>query len=184
MVDLLGKEKPIIREYSSGAGTTDMILFYLSFGVFLVILSSYGGLLFLNRSQTKTQLELLDQAKQKETNLKKDLDQIFTLERKTKVIRDLLGNHVFVSHILNLLEADTHPRVQFHDFTFNKDDGFAHMTGIAQNFVVLARQINTFERDKNIEKTVFGGLSIDDKGLATFDLKLYFKPLLLEVKPK
>mgnify|MGYP001602555926 FL=1 len=56
------------------------------------------------------------------------------------------------------------------------------MTGEAASYRALAAQIGIFERDPQIEKTEFGGLSATSGGLVGFKLSLTVKPALLHLR--
>lgn len=184
MADLLTKrESSYVTSIALERGSS--ILLYISLAAFLIIGATFGGLLLLNRAQKEARTTLLDEVNKKEENLKTDLlRQIFLLEGRLKNLRTLLSSHVFPSNVVKLIERDTLPQVRFLNFSFDATSGKLDMTGEAASYSILARQINVFERDPQIERIEFGGLSIiGGSNFAGFKLAIVFKPTLLTLHP-
>lgn len=176
MADLLGTKESYGTSLALERGSS--ILLYLSIGLFFLVGAAFGGLLLLNRAQKESHVTLLGEVNKKEEDLKSDiLRQIFLLEGRLKGLRTLLSAHIFPSNVIKLLERDTLPQVRFLNFNFDAASGRLDMTGEAASYSVLARQINVFERDPQIEQVEFGGLSIlGGANLAGFKLTIIVKP--------
>ena len=56
------------------------------------------------------------------------------------------------------------------------------MSGEATSYSTIARQIGVFERDQNIERVEFGGLSLGANNVAGFKVSLIFKRSFLGFK--
>lgn len=163
--------------------TTDRgssLVFYLALVVFLIITTALGGLFLLNRAQKEARQALVGEVKEKENNLKGGiLNQIFTLEQRLKNLRSLLSGHVFPSNVFTFLEKNTLPEVRFLNMVFDAEARKLDMSGEASSFSVVSRQVNIFERDPQVERVEFGGLSSSGANLAGFKLTIMFKKSFL-----
>lgn len=154
-------------------------LFYLSLAAFLFVASTSGGLALLNRAQEEAMTVLTEEVKDKDKGLRTDLvNQIFLVDQRLKNLRQLLSEHTASSNVFGLLEKDTLPQVRFLNFNFDVSARKLDMSGEAASYSVIARQIGVFERDPNIERVEFGGLSLSGSN-AGFKVALIFKRSLL-----
>lgn len=159
------------------------VLLFLGVGVLAVTVAGVGGLIALNRGQEIQREELISQNKIKEESVRPELlQQISLLDRRLKGARQLIGDHAFASNIFSVIEKNTHPEVRFLNFTFSADGLKADMSGEAASYRALSRQIGLFEREPQIERTEFGGLSSTGEGLVGFKLSLTFTPTLLHLR--
>lgn len=139
----------------------------------------YAGLYYLNKEQEKTQAQLIERIQQKEDDLRpKVLDEIFALQKKIKTISSILSSHPFVGNTFALIERNTHPRVSFDSYNFSPKDRKISLKGEADNYGVIARQINFLEGDQQIDKVEFGGLALKDNRRVTFTMTVYVMPTL------
>ena len=155
--------------------------FALFFGLFFFVISisGYAGLYYLNKSQEATQEQLIQQIRQKEDDLRpKLLDEIFSLQKKIKLILGVLSSHQFSRNTFDLIERDTHPRVSFDSYTFSPKNYQIHLKGEADNYAVIARQIAFLEGDKEINKVEFGGLTLKENNRVSFTMTIYVMPTL------
>lgn len=182
MANLLSsRQSSVFTRFQAGFGAS--LFFFLSIAVFAVVITGIGGLLVLNRAREQQRDEFIAQNKIKEESVRPELlQQISLLDRRLKGIRTLMGEHLFASNVFRVIEQDTHPKVRFLNFTFAADGLKLDMTGEAASYRALARQISIFERDAQIERTEFGGLSATGEGLVGFKLSLTFKPGLLHLR--
>jgi len=180
MADLLIKRQEASPLEKLRVESGRSLFLYLALLVFLLTLSSYGGLFFLDRGQQNAQDDLLEQIKLKEEELRPELlSQIFLLEARLKNMRQLLSSHVRYSSILKFLETNTHPQVRFSNFNFATEQGRIDINGEAANYAVLSEQVGIFERNPQAEKVEFGGLSLSPNGRPGFHLTIYVKSGLL-----
>ncbi|MFY9462926.1 MAG: hypothetical protein WAP52_01935 [Candidatus Sungiibacteriota bacterium] len=157
----------------------------IGIGLFAAVLTATIGLGVLNQSREQQKAQFIEQNKIKEESLRPELlNQIVSLETRLKNARALLTNHPFVSNVFRVLEQDTHPQVRFSNFSFGKDGLKVDLSGEAASYRVLARQIGIFEKNPQIQKVDFGGLSTTSEGLVGFKLTLVFSPSLLQLRPE
>lgn len=181
MPDLLKKESALAQTFSEERG---LFLFYISITIFLASIAVYGGLLLLNNAQERAKKEIIEQVNIKEQSIEPGLiNQIFLLDKRLKNMQKLLVEHVFTSNIFKMIEADTHPQVRFLNLNLNADNHQIDMTGETTGYSILARQIALLERDPQIERVEFGGLSLGGNNLLGFKLNIKFKQALTQLKP-
>lgn len=182
MADLLSKKEPYISYTRLERGGS--WLFFVVLAVFFMVAASSGGLALLNRAQSAAHSEILEQVREKGGNLQTDLlGQIFLVDQRLSNLRLLLAEHTFVSNVLRLLEQETLPQVRFLNFNFDVDSRKLDMSGEAASYSILAGQIGALERNPNLERVEFGGLSIGGNNLAGFKLTLIFKKSFLLLRP-
>lgn len=175
---LYKKEIPSIPLERGGS-----VLFYLSLLAFFAIAASTVGLILLNTAQKEAQATLQAEVDDKEKNLKSDLNEIFSRENSLKNIRAILSEHLFLSNTLKFLETHTLVQVRFQNFSFDASTRKLDMTGDASSYSVVSRQIGIFERDPQVERVEFGGLSLSAANLAGFKVSIIFKKPFLVLRP-
>ena len=184
MADLLIKRQQPTALDKLRIESSRSIFFYVSFLLFLVTAASYGGIYFLNKSQLMAQDDLEKEIKLKEEELRPELlNQIFLLETRLKNMRRLLSGHVRISNVLKFLENNTHPQVGFASFNFSADSRKVDLNGEAASYAVLAEQVGILERNREVEKVEFGGLSLGADNRPGFRLTVVVKPTLLQTRP-
>lgn len=182
MADLLARKETTKLNLESGQGGS--LLFYLGLLLFFLASASYGGIILLNSNQHKTKERLIEEVKLKEENLRSELlAEIFLLDERLKNMGSLLRRHTFTSNIFKLLETDIHPAVRFTSFNLAADSRKIDMAGEAVSYTALAKQIGIFERNAQIERVEFGGLSFTVNNLIGFKLTIILRPGLLLLRP-
>lgn len=182
MADFLApRSAPVLSRLSHGPGTS--LFFFISIGALVTAAVAAGGLTVLNGAQESRREEFIAQNKIKEENVRPELlQQVALLDKRLKSVGALIGSHTFASNIFSVIEKNTHPQVRFQNFTFAADSLKLDMSGEAASYRALANQIGLFEREAQIERTEFGGLSTTGEGLVGFKLTLTFKPALLHLR--
>ncbi|TSC75254.1 MAG: hypothetical protein G01um101433_937 [Parcubacteria group bacterium Gr01-1014_33] len=178
MVQLFSQTKTHSNEIPETIGS-----FFLFIGILLFFLTvaAYGGLAILTKSQENTAQTLKDEIAQKQAEIRPEfITQITTLEKRLKNMRELLNGHTAVSNIFQMLEADTHPRVQFNNFSFSAAGRRVDMDGLAASYTVIAQQVSIFEQEPQIERVEFGGLSATKDNFINFKISLIIRPSLLK----
>ena len=161
------------------------ILFYLSLLLFFVSMASYGGLFLLNRAQARAEQVLRQEIQRKEEDLRPELiDQIFLLERQLENMRTLLEKHSFPTQLLVLIEENTLPLVRFSTFNYQPALNRLDMSGETISYSLLAEQLGVLERNQEIERVEFGGLSRTAGNLVGFKLNLTFKQSVFKKPPQ
>lgn len=160
------------------------LIFYIGLALFVLSLLSYSVLIFVDRAQAKTKENLLKDVRVRQDELRPELvNQIFTLESKLTSIQTLINKHPFTSNVLKFLEDNTLPNVRFLNFDFKDDTGRLEMSGDAASYATLTEQVILFERNPQVEKVEFGGLTLGAGNLVNFRLTIVFKPVLLRTPP-
>ncbi|MEK7541779.1 MAG: hypothetical protein AAB533_02955 [Patescibacteria group bacterium] len=182
MSDFLSSQRSsVLTRFGAGRGVS--LFFPVAVVACAAVVAAIGGLLALNRVREAEREEFVAQNTIKEESVRPELlAQISLLDRRLKGVRGLLDEHTLTSNIFRMIEADTHPQVRFLNFIFSADGLKIDMTGEAANYRALSQQIGIFERDPQIEKTEFGGLSATSEGLVGFKLSLTVKQALLHLR--
>ena len=182
MADLLTKKQSLVSPVQLERGGS--FLFYLSLAAFLMVAAGSGGLALLNRAQGETSRALLEEIEDNDASLSSNIvSQIFLIDERLKNLRLLLSEHIISSNVFLLVERSTLQQVRFLSFNFDSSARKLDMAGEATSYSMLARQIGILERDPNIERVEFGGLSLSGNNLAGFKLALIFKKPFLLVRP-
>lgn len=87
--------------------------------------------------------------------------------------RDLLDNHIALSQVFEVLEAQTLTSVRFSTLSLTvADDKTAQIEidGIARNFNALAAQSNAFAAEKGIRRAIFSGIVVNQNNTVSFKL--------------
>lgn len=167
-----------------GFGRGGSLFLYVGIGAFAAVLITLGGLLFLNRAREAMREEFIAENEAKKESLRPELlNQIILLDKRLKGARDLLTGHNFASNVFRVIEANTHPQVRFANLVLSADALKTDMSGEAASYSAISRQVAILEREAQIEKVEFGGLSTTGEGLVGFKLSLIFKPTLLRLRP-
>lgn len=182
MADLLAKKAPVISSIQLERGGS--FLFYISLAIFLFVAAGTGGLVLLNRAQADALQVLTEEVEDKENGLRSELvNQIFLIDQRLRNLRTLLSEHTASANVFALLEKNTLPQVRFLNFSFDASARKLDMSGEAASYSAIAKQIGVFERDPNIEKVEFGGLSLSASNVAGFKVALIFKRSFLGFRP-
>lgn len=165
------------------AGSGAALFLYLAVALFILLLIGSGGLAVFNRGEAAARDELITQNQIKEESLRPELlNQFVVLDNRLKGIRGLFASHVFASNVFRVLEANTHPQVRFVNFSFAAASLRSDFAGEAVSYRALAEQIAILEREPQIQKVEFGGLSSVGEGLVGFKLSLTFKSDLFRLR--
>jgi len=95
-------------------------------------------------------------------------------------IRNLLGSHAVVTPFFVALETNTMENVGFLDMTINIGDRIARISGFAESYEILARQIAIYENMLGVERVVLTSAKrIDD--IVSFELRMALMPDLFKL---
>lgn len=182
MTELLIKKEAVPSKPE--ATFTEILLFYVSLLVLFVTAASYGGVLLLNTNQQKTKTRLVEEIKLKEESLRSELlNEIFLLDERLRKISILLNRHIFTSNLFKLLETDVHPQVRFMNFNLPTNTKKMELSGETASYTALSKQIAILERNPQIEKVEFGGLSFTPNSALNFRMNITFKSGILLIRP-
>lgn len=101
------------------------------------------------------------------------------LDTRLKTANQLLDNHVAVSAIFPLIEANTYRDVQFNDLTLVRDNTgnvAIAMTGEARDFDVVALQSDLFGANRDIVNPVFEDLDVVAQDRVSFSVRSTINP--------
>ncbi len=181
MAEFLIKQDAPARRFDFERGGSSF--FFGSFVLFLLMLAGLGGLIVLNKTRAGERDRIVAENQSKEENLRPELlNSVAVLDKRLKNLRLILGSHVFVSNVFKVIEQNTHPQVRFTSFSFTTDSRKVDMSGETTSYTALSRQINILEREPQIERVEFGGLSTAEEKFVGFKLSIIFKPTLLSIR--
>jgi len=151
----------------------------------LLILGAAFGLNYWNNIQENKlqQLETEFQTLRK-TFPSDQEEQIAIFERKLINLEKLLGNHVYFSNVLTLLEQITHPQIYYTSLDYSLDKNSLVLEGVAKNQQILSEAINGFVNDsKDIKMVIFRDMKVNDDNTMQFHLELSLQPQVLKYQP-
>jgi len=102
-------------------------------------------------------------------------------------IRSLLDSHIATTPFFTMFEANTMENIGFSDMTINIADRIASMSGFAESYEILARQIAIYENMPGVERVVLTSARRTDD-IVSFELRMaltsnLFKPSSATVAP-
>lgn len=178
-------KKPIVgNNRPTGTNSTTSIFVVVSIFIFITMLLAAGGLYFY-RSYLKTNKENLSSTlfKMKESFNKETIIELETYDKRTKAIRDVLGNHIVLSPLFELMNELTLPSIQYVKFehsTTNKVFS-VELSGVARDYRSIALQADIFNTSKGamFKDVIFSNLTKDKNNYITFDVEFNVDPSLL-----
>ena len=143
--------------------------------VFVVSLLLAGGVyayksyLESNITETQNSLERARDIFEPET-----ITALQVLDKRINAAESVLGRHIAVSPIFDLLRDITYPSVQYTNFTYVVNDStgeiLIEMTGRASGFDWVGLQADKFDKNPHIKNPIFSNLVQDQFARITFDL--------------
>jgi len=174
--------KPTVDIAKIRASHTPVFGLWAGLLLFFLTVAAYGGFTLLNRAQERARLELLAQIDLKREELNPELiGQLTSLDKRLKNLNTLLSSHSFPSRALTWIEQKTFATVFFPSFTFSGDQRRVDLAGETVSISLLNQQLNLLQREPDVEKMDFGGLSIGKDGAVSFKLTLFFKPSFIQL---
>lgn len=96
------------------------------------------------------------------------------LDKRINAAETVLGGHIAISPIFELLKEITYPSVQYTQFNYviNESTGVVRveMTGRASRFDWVGLQAEKFDKSTHVKNPIFSNLVQDQSGRITFDL--------------
>jgi len=164
------------------------IIIVFSFLLFFISISAYGALFLYKNSLNKEVNVLTDSLERAKAAFELSLiNEVNQTSEKIDYSKKLLEQHVSLVSIFDFLEKNTLKDIRFKSFKYSivKDENpTVLLEGAAKNYSTIAVQENIFEKDKNIKGVLFSGLSLGEKGMINFAVKLIFDPSMLIYKVK
>lgn len=126
---------------------------FVAIGVSLLI---YGALFGYQIYAQRKAADLNRQADALEAGQDKELVQkVLEIDKTINSVNYLLKNHIYSSEFFKVLEKTTLPTVQWSNFTLDTSAGTANLSGKADSYSTLAKQIVAF-KDAKFDISVSG----------------------------
>ncbi|MEX0917170.1 MAG: hypothetical protein WDZ90_01460 [Candidatus Paceibacterota bacterium] len=110
------------------------------------------------------------------------ITELSRVDSRLTAAEDLLGRHVSVSALLELLEETTLRNVRFREFRYSSLSGpeiSLSMDGEARSFNAVALQSDAFGGNRFINNSIFSNLNIDQRGNVVFNFSATVDPRLI-----
>lgn len=152
----------------------------LSLIILFAVVFIWLGLFFYNRSLDKEQEILFQKMEQlkKEEN-KEMVNKIISMEKGLKSAKGLLAAHTYPSNIFGFLERLTFANVAWEKFDFDAEGLESSLSGRAQTYNVIAKQILVFQSEPAIANISVSGVQLDQNGGVSFSAKIIFNSKIL-----
>ncbi len=156
--------------------------FFMLAGVvlFLIVLGLTGGLYAYKNVLTKgneaKRAAIQDAIRNFEPELTKELT---SLKSRMDAAKTLVQNHKAFSLLLGLLEMNTAQTVRFSDFSYAvaPDNKISlSMRGESRTYNAIAFQSDVFSKVPQLKNPMFKNLSLDDKGVISFNVTAELEP--------
>ena len=166
-------KKPMLEQRVVEKKSINILLIVAIF-IFLTVIVASGGLYFYKTTLTQNLKRMgsdLDLAKNRFESAK--IGELKLLDKRLNAANEILGKHISISPIFELLEGITMKTVRYNNFGYSLDGkgGIAvSMSGQAIGYRSIALQADLFSKNKNIIDPLFSNLSLDEKGNVLFNL--------------
>ncbi|MFA6392701.1 MAG: hypothetical protein WCW54_01265 [Candidatus Paceibacterota bacterium] len=179
-------KKPVMAggAQTSVKGTTS-ITTVVSVFIFVVMLLSAGGLYFYYNFYLLKNKEALSANlfKIRDSFDKNTIAELEMYDKRTTASTQILGSHIVLSPLFELINELTLPSIQYTDFSHNTlNNTFSvKMSGIARDYKSIALEADVFNTDKGrmFKDVIFSNLTENKNNYVTFDLEFNVDPLLL-----
>jgi hypothetical protein len=162
---------PDQRRAQSGGHNLFLVISMFVFG--LAILAAAGTYAYDRYLAHELQVKAEELAiAQRQVN-EEQVEEFVRLRDRLTYGRDLLGNHIALSQVFDVLEAQTLASVRFTNLDLTvADDHTAQIEieGTARNFNALAAQSNAFAAEKGIRRAIFSGIIVNPNKTVNFRL--------------
>ncbi len=179
-------KKPIIENgLSAGSNrNTISISIVVSVSLFIIMGVATGGLYFYKDYLLKNKEQLsVSLSKVRDSFDKDTITELETYDKKTSIAREILGNHIVMSPIFEVVNELTLSSIQYTKFVQEKknDIFLVRMSGIARDYKSIALQADVFNTGKGqmFKSLIFSNLTKDKNNYVTFDLEFNVDPKLL-----
>jgi hypothetical protein len=154
---------------------------YISFGLVVLVILTYGVLFFIENRTSKTLWELEDKIAQVGTKDEKNLEtQLLLDKQKIDDFSNLFADHTKASEFFKFLEENCHPKIWFNKFELSTQDSQVILTGETSNFETLGQQMVIFKGQETIMSIEISDLSVAKNGRANFTISLSLDPKIFK----
>ncbi len=180
-------KKPIMANSvtsSSPQGTTSITM-VVSVFIFIVMVLSAGGLYWYKNYYLVKNKEVLSESlfKIRDSFDKDTIAELEMYDKRTLVSRQVLGSHVVLSPLFELINELTLSSIQYtkFDHTTLNNTFSVKMSGTARDYKAIALQADVFNTDKGkmFKDVIFSNLTKDKNNYVTFDIEFNVDPTLL-----
>ncbi len=155
-----------------------LLYFVLAFLVSLVL--SYFILVLKVNSQEKNILKLEEEIASVGTEKQLEVERfVFEYKGKIEKFSQLIKEHKIPSNMLAFIEYYTIPDVWFHKAKIDSHRSVLELEGHSKDMVFLSKQMDIFEKDRNVKKISLLRSEISPRGGVEFRLGLSFDPKLI-----
>lgn len=176
MVEIIPKKTPELSRWLN-------ILFYFSLAV---LIFSILGCFVLENSLKNNQKILSDLEKSLSEgrssgriNLEKE---ILKHQKNIEDFSQLIGKHLTVTEVFNIIQKNCHPNVWFSQFNLNAKEAEVSVSGETQSFESLGQQLLIFQDENLIKEASLEQVSITKEGKIQFGLTLSLDPQIFKTK--
>ena len=117
---------------------------------------------------------------------KKTIGEMVQFAQKLQMAKSIVLKHQVVSNFLGALSSSTVSTVQFSNFNYGdiKNNSLTvNLKGKAANYASISLQENVLFQNKDFKSVVVSGLSLDDKGMVSFDFNISVDPQIATYNP-
>lgn len=182
------------KEASASSGESQQPFYSLILLIIFIIAAMvYAGVYYYNAFMLQKQL---DDLKKQNAAIQENISKSAAEEEfpvlsaaivKGKSIQSILSAHFYGSKIYQLLEKITIKSIKYDKFSqkINSDDTIGvTLSGEAESFAALTKQLIVYKKTKEIKEINFSGASINKNGKAAFTIDLTFNSDLAIVVSK
>jgi hypothetical protein len=179
-------KQPVTEQKQSRASSSVNILLFISIIIFVISVIAAGLVYFykstLEKSVAASEEELARAKDAFDGNFITDLQ---TADKRLRAAGDVLGNHIILSPIFEILQSSTLKTVRFTKFTHTVVGTGAgarievKMSGRAKDYTAIALQSDALTRSKYIKDPLFSNLTLDDQSNVLFEVVFTVDPHLV-----
>lgn len=162
-----------------------LIFLFISFAAYLGIYSY--NTFFLQKQLDTVEKESADiQEKISKISTTEELSTVASAVTKGKSIKSILSDHLYGSKIYELLEKLTIKSVSYDKFSEKISDNNminVSLSGKADSYNALAKQLIIFKKSKEIKDVVFSEAILEKNAKVAFSVNLSFDTKLITVRP-
>jgi len=97
-------------------------------------------------------------------------EEVIKFDQRMERISLLLDSHVHSSKLFDFIEDNTHPRVQFTDFSFEALDNLVTMSGLTASYLTLGEQLIALQQKEQISSLTVSGVDLIKSGQVGFSV--------------
>lgn len=163
------------------------LIFLITFVIFLLTVFFAMGVFMYQTFLTKGIEESKLMLEREKSNFDVDsIQQLIRLDDRLAIAETLLEDHLDLTGIFEILQADTLKAVQFKNFEFEvKTDGInILMDGVTDDYATVALQADIFGNNPLIKNTIFGDLDVNNDGEVIFSFSATIDKDLVSYKKR